>query len=105
MRILAEIIEDVKSGKEVSTEELKYSLLVYEFMFSMDHRNLRESLISEKVNPLVNKLRADNSFNMLKNALNKSPKEYLGWNNDPDNPEYQKRRKIGLKIIDKITKA
>lgn len=105
MRILAEIIEDVKSGKEVSNEELKYSLLVYESMFNMDHRNLRESLISEKVNPLVNKLRADNSFNMFKNALNRSPKEYLGWNNDPDNPEYQKRRKIGLKILDKVTKA
>lgn len=105
MRNLSEIIGDVKDGKKPEYEELRYALLVYEFMFNMDHKNLRDALSNEKMNPIVNKIKAENSFTMFKNALNKSPKEYLGWNSDPSNPEYQKLRKIGTNLIDKIFKA
>jgi len=103
MRILADIVEDCKCNKRPDYEELRYALLVYSFMLNMDHRVLRECLTSEKeMAPIIKKMRAENSFNMYHTALNKSPKEYLGWNNDPENPEYQKFHEMGSKLVDKI---
>lgn len=103
MRTLFEIIEDVKDNKKPEYEELRYALLVYNFMFIMDHRNLREELLKEeRPAKFIRELKAQNSFDMAKNALNKSPKEYLGWKDDPENPEYQKFRQMGNKLIDKI---
>lgn len=101
MRTLYEIIEDVKDNKKPDYEELRYALLVYNFLFILDHRNLRNELLKEeRPAKFIRELKAQNSFDMAKSALNKSPKEYLGWNSDPENPEYQKRRKMSEKIFD-----
>jgi len=103
MRILSEIVEATKTNQPVEFEELRYALLVYVSMMNMDHRKLRDTLLAEKPIPeFIRKMKADNSFNMYHNALNKSPKEYLGWNNDPENPEYQRFHEMGCKLIDKI---
>ena len=103
MRTLYEIVEDVKCNKKPDYEELRYAILVYDFMFNMDHRALRETLLSDKEIPkFIKELKAQNSFDMAKTALNKSPKEYLGWNNDPENPEYQKFREMGNKLLNKV---
>lgn len=103
MRTLFEIIEDVKDGKKPDYDEILYSLLVYQNLFSMDHRNLREELMKEKVSPaFLRQMKVENSFNAYKNALNKDPKEFLGWNNDPENPSYQEFRKLGNEIVDKF---
>lgn len=103
MRTLLEIIEDVKDNKRPDYEELRYALLVYNFLFNMDHRVLREILLSDKEIPkFIKELKAQNSFDMAKNALNKPPKEYLGWNSDPGNPDYQKFREMGNKLLDKV---
>ena len=51
----------------------------------MDHRHLREELLKEeRPAKFIREMKAQNSFDMAKNALNKSPKEYLGWNDDPE---------------------
>lgn len=101
MRTLFEIIEEVKDNKRPDYEELRYALLVYNFMMFMDHKNLREELLSEKrSSEFIRKFKAQNSHDMFRNALSKSPKDYLGWNEDPENPEYQKRRKLSEKIYD-----
>jgi hypothetical protein len=42
---------------------------------------------------------------MYHDALNKSPKEYLGWNNDPENPDYQKFHAMGSKLVDKALRG
>jgi len=94
MRTLLEIVEDCKTGNRPDYEELRYSLLVFVFMFGMDHRALLDELLTDGETPtLIRRARAGASFDMYKAALEKSPKEYLGWENDPDNPEYQKLRK------------
>jgi hypothetical protein len=103
MRTLFKIIEEVKSGGKPDYEELRYALLAYQSMFTMDHNNLLKELTDEKETPpFLKKIKANNSFNMVKAALNKSPKEWLGWNHDPDNPDYQRSRKISEKIFNKF---
>ena len=105
MRTLSEIIEMVKCNKRPDYDELKYALLTYVSMMNNDHNQLKRELLSEKrSSAFIRKLEAENSFNMYKTALNKSPKEYLGWNNDPENPEYKKFHKIGNKLVDKLIK-
>lgn len=102
MRTLYEIIEDVKDNKKPDYEEIRYALLVYNFLFNMDHRNLREELLKEeRPAKFIRELKAQNSFDMAKNALNKSPKDYIG-SDDPENLEYQKFRKMGNKLLDKF---
>jgi hypothetical protein len=45
---------------------------------------------------------ADKSFKRWKMAIAKPPEEYGGWENDPSNPEYQKRRTLSLKLFEKV---
>ncbi|MEC0170847.1 hypothetical protein [Paenibacillus graminis] len=81
----------------------KKKLLVYSSMLNIEHRQLREELMRDKPQPqFLRDMKLKNSFDMYKGALNKSPKEYLGWNDAPQNPEYQRMRKSGEKLIDKV---
>ena len=103
MRNLSDIIEDCKTNKRPEYDELRYSVLVLTSILNMDHRVLREELLREKETPkFIREMRAKNSFDMYHTALNKSPKEYLGWNNDPENPDYQKFHAAGNKLLDKV---
>ncbi len=102
-RTLYEIIEDAQDGKMPSHEECYYALLAYQAMFTLDHHKLIDELMEEKrPAEFIRKIRAENSFNMVKKALSKLPKEWLVWNNDPMNSEYQKFRKMGKMIFEKV---
>lgn len=106
MRNLIDIVEDVKDGKKPDYEELRYALLAYVFMFNIDHRQLREELTREENQPkFLKDMRLKSSFDMYKNALNTPPKKWLGWANDPDNPDYQRFRRAGNKLLDDLLGA
>lgn len=103
MRTLYEIITDAKDGKMPTHEECYWAMLAYESMLNIEHRQLREELLKEKRSPeFVREMKAKTSMDMYKGALAKPPKEWLGWDNDPANPEYQKRRNVGKKLVDKF---
>lgn len=79
MRILSEIIDDVIDGRMPTHEECYYALKAYRAMLNIDHRHLREELLSEKrSHEFVRKMKAQTSFDMYKDALAKSPKDWLG---------------------------
>lgn len=104
MRTLYEIVESAKDGEKPDYDELLYSLLVYSSMFGLEHRQLREELMRDKPQPqFLRDMKLKNSFDMYKGALNKSPKEYLGWNSDPEKPDYKRMRSAGKKAIDKLS--
>lgn len=102
MRTLAEIVDDVKDGKKPDYEELRYALLAYSAISFFD----REALIknTKETPDFIFKMRQDDSIKRIHAALNKSPKEFVGWNNDPDNPEYLKFRKFGEILLSKVIK-
>lgn len=106
MRTLAEIIEAAKSNSDTTHEECLYALLAMEALFFHDNRIVRQYVLDTDKSPvgILNrlKLHVEFAFNQAKTALNKSPKDYLGWSNDPANPDYQKKRDIALKIFDKV---
>jgi len=103
MRTLVEIIEDCKLNKEPSIDELRYAVIALTSIINMTTSTLME-LYKKDMNVLEKK-RLENTYNAYSTVLNKSPKEWLGWNNDPENPAYQKLYSIGSKLLDKALKG
>jgi hypothetical protein len=103
MRNLSDIIEDCKLNKKLDYDELKYALLVMTGVLNLVNLELVELYAKGKMpGELERKVKLENGIcTMYHKALNRPPKEYLGWDNDPENPEYQKFHAIGNKLIDK----
>ena len=96
MRTLSEIISAAKSNEPVDVEELRYALCALEGLASFDSMELRR--LAEEKKPSTWS-RYELSFHRWKAALSKSPKEWLGSQYDPANPEYQKRRIAANKLM------
>lgn len=91
MRTLGEIIESAKDGQMPTHEECYWAIL---------------SDLANRPNKIFGpEWYWKESFNRRKRAYEKDPKTYVGPNNDPANPDYQKRREIALKICDKAMKG
>ncbi|OPX46407.1 hypothetical protein CLHUN_02230 [Ruminiclostridium hungatei] len=103
MRNLSEIIEDCKSNARPDYEELRYSVLVMTGVLNLVNHELTKLYVEGKMPPeFIRKLNLDGGIcSMYGKALNKPPKEYLGWNHDPENPEFQKFYAMGSKLVDK----
>ena len=104
MRTLLEIIELLKDGGEPTREELYYSVLALEALNTFGERDLHKLLEHPNSKFLTPEYLANESFNRNKNAFHKSPKEWVGWNNDPHNPERQKERAFHKRLLNKLLK-
>ena len=102
MRTLYEIIEDVKTNRKPDYEELRYALLASDSLSTLALMDLRKVLFNNPSPMIIEMMKNDMKYSK---ALNKSPKEWLGWSNDPENPEYQLFHKMGLKLVDKAIKG
>jgi len=101
MRNMSEIIEDCKLNKAVDNEELIYTVLTLVYLTNMSISTLRD-FYEDGIN-IFKKMRIDNASNAYSAALGKSPKDFVGWNNDPKNPEYQKFHELGNKLFEKAS--
>lgn len=104
MKTLAEIIELTRNGGKPEYDELRYALC------ALDHLNTFDSLVFEKL--AQGESRGKKPFliyssvwqrnerrDRVSRAMNKAPDEYIGWDNNPDNPEFLKRREISIGIV------
>ena len=103
MKTLFEIIEDVKLNNPVDEQDLRYALLAESYLCNMKSALLLD--IYQKDKPRMYDKRIEINLEAGSKALNKPPKEWLGWNNDPANPEYQKFHQLGMKLVDKALKG
>jgi len=103
MRDLNEIIEDCKLNKKPTVDELRYAVIALTSIANLMQSALME--IYRRTDNSFAKIRIENAYNAYSNALNKSPKEWLGWNNDPENPEYQRFHAIGSKLVERALKG
>lgn len=106
MRTLGEIIESAKDGFEPTKDELLYALLAMSALHHFDHRHIMETVTHPNwvSDDWSRQMWADESFNRFKLALNTDPQTWLGWGNDPKNPDYQKMRRAASKLLDKVMK-
>ena len=108
MRVLGKIVEDVMSGGKPLYEELRYAVVAYQALCTFDTSALMKLAEAEREKKLPFLTRSavfqfEEHFNRMKCALAKSPKEWVGWNNDPDNPEVQRRRRVAFAVYEKAT--
>ena len=101
MHTLIEIIEMIKDGGEPTREELYYTVLALEALSVFDGRALQR--LAEKESKFITpQQQFEESWNRWKRAYAKSPKEWVGWDNDPHNPERQKEREFHKKLYNKV---
>jgi hypothetical protein len=100
MRTLGEIEEAAMSGEMPTHEECYWAMLALRALVVFDGMSFR-SLLDESVSRTPQR-EYEEYFNRTKRAYATDPKQYVGKNNDPANPEMQERRKVALKIFNKI---
>lgn len=113
MRATCEIIADIKDGKEVPYEELKMACLVQSFLlfqYKNDVKNLLKGGIAAEMtkqgwysDPQTSSAESGISSAYWK-GIKADPLEFLGPANIPGTPEYERRYRVSMKILDKVMK-
>ena len=103
MRTLFEIIEAVKDGERPEYDELRYALLVTDFMLTDISQFVLMDLYGKGKLEGWDKKKYEMKDEQRRKALNTDPKIYIG-NFDPDAPGRQRERELHKKLFEKIMK-
>lgn len=109
---LGDIIEAVRNGQRPGYEDLRYAICAMDALMTFDRMALTKLTAAElaaidaggKKPFMVNSAQwqLGERQGRVSRAMQKPPKEYVGWNNDPDNPEFLKRRQQSIKLVERI---
>lgn len=102
MRTLFEIIEAAKIGDPTTHDECLYALLAYAGLAYFDEAALRRHAFDPPSKFRTPQRDAEESHQRWKMALGKSPKDWLGPNNDPASNECRQRVRLARGVFDKI---
>ena len=107
MKTLNEIVDAVRNGERPDYDDLRYAICALHALSVFDRHafmKLAEAESKAKKPFLTTsaKWQWEEHFNRHKRAGAQVPKEYVGWSNDPDNPEFQSRRQMANKIMSKV---
>jgi hypothetical protein len=105
---LGEIIALVRDGGRPEYDDLRYAICALEALSTFDQMAFTRLAQAEKEGKprLLNhsaQFHFDERFQRVKRALSRPPKDYVGWNNDPDSPEFLERRKQSIALYEKIS--
>ena len=100
MRTVGDILSAVKDGERPSFEEMKYCLLAIEALQFFDQRAIKN--LAEDKSLFNAKMQKEESINRMDRCLHTDAEQYVGWENDPNNPEFQKKRESMKRILDKM---
>jgi hypothetical protein len=106
-KTLGEIIEAVRDGERPEYDDLRYAICAMSALSTFDRQafmKLAEAERDTKKPFMVTSAQWqwEEHFNRTKRAMGKPPKEYVGWNNDPENPEFLKRRGLAKRVMDRV---
>jgi hypothetical protein len=105
MRTLFEIIEAAKNNEATTPDECRYAMMAIDALSTFTTRDLRNIGFEIREAKVMGAKRlAEEDHKRWHRALNKAPDEWLGHENDPNNPDYQKRRRISLGLMRKVIK-
>lgn len=103
MNTLSDIINAVRDGEKPDYEELRYAICAMSALSVFNRKALMNLAEAEREGkkPFLSYSAVhqwEEHYRREQTALGKSPKEYVGWNNDPENPEFLSRRNSSKKI-------
>jgi hypothetical protein len=105
MRSTLEIIIAVKESKPATEDELRLALLVMSNMEHLVRRELEALAAAVEQDKPSAKLRvgfARKTLETMFYARKKDPLEWLGPENTPGNPEYERRYAMAIKLLEKV---
>ena len=105
---LSEIIDSVRSGGRPDYEDLRYAICAMEALATFDYialtRLARAELEGRKPFLVTSSVwQLEEHLRRTSLAAARPPKDYVGWNNDPDNPESIERRRRSLSIVNRAS--
>lgn len=108
-KTLGQVIEAVRSGERPGYEDLRYAICALVALAVFDSQALQRLAEAEKEGKRAFMTSSaewqwNEHFERRKRALDKIPKEYVGWNNDPENPEFRERRAQAARLVEKLFK-
>lgn len=104
---LGQIVEAVRSGERPNYEDLRYAICALVALSIFDSQALQRLAETEKEGKrpfLVSSAEWQwhEHYERRRRALDKAPKDYVGWNNDPDNPAFRERRAQAARLVEKV---
>jgi hypothetical protein len=107
MKTIGEIVEMCKSGEIPTVDEMRFTICAMDSLSVFDNRGLLELVrakIDKKSPTFIDdpEFQWSESHRRWQSALGNNPKDYLGENNNPDNPVVQESRKLSKKIMGKF---
>lgn len=107
MKKLGDIIDEAMDGEKPDYDDLRYAVCAMSSLMTFYRMSLSNLVKAERENKkkilsYSAVFQYEEMFNTIKKAFSKSPKEWLGADNDPDSLQVQERRKSHLKIVEKI---
>ena len=106
MRNLREIIEAVKDNGTATDDELRYALVAMSALMHYDRKALQklaEGKIKGKTFLSYDpEFQWSEHWERTRNAMDKSPREWVGASHDPKSEEYQETRRRMKKIVSNI---
>lgn len=97
-KTLYEIYKDVCECKEVDKEDLKLALLTYRSLLWFSNHDVEELYKNSDKN-VFTKARFESNVMRYKNALNTTPKKWLGDENIPGTQAYKEKDEIFRGIL------
>lgn len=106
MRTLGEIIEAAKSGERPDYDELRLAVCVMDALMTFDRMAIWKLAEAEQEGkkPFMvwsAVFQRDENFNRVKRAMEKSPRDWLGPNHDPDSLGAQARRRQSIALAER----
>lgn len=110
MRTLDEIVSSARDGEKPSVDELRYAVCAMDALLTFDRMAFMRLAEAEQKGqkPFLTRSAVwqwEEHFRRVKLAFGKSPKDWLGTNNDPDNAEVQERRRAAIQIVEAAARA
>jgi TRAP-type C4-dicarboxylate transport system substrate-binding protein len=107
---LHEIISVVRDGGRPDYEDLRYAICALDALAVFNRSAFMKLAEAEREGrkPFMTssaQWQWEEHYRREQTALGKPPKEYVGWNNDPDNPEFLARRKRAQAFMQKFEAA
>jgi hypothetical protein len=97
---LNEIIEVVRSGEKPEYDDLRYAVCALDALSTFDRMSFMRLARAEwEGKSQSTQTQWEDHFNRHKRAGDTPPKVYVGWNNDPDNPDFLARRRASMRAL------
>lgn len=105
MRSINEIVESVENNEVVTEEEMRLAICCLKRLITFDRMAFMALYKAEKDGKLSTttqnspEWQCGEHLRRVGQAFKKTPDKWLGWENNPKNPDYRERRQTSIALV------